>query len=81
MSEQPVVAGKASIPIEVVEGKTYYWCTCGKSSKQPLCDGSHKGGSFSPMAWTAATTGTVRMCACKATGKAPLCDGTHKTLA
>ena len=19
----------------------HYWCTCGKSSKQPFCDGSH----------------------------------------
>ena len=25
--------------VDVVEGKSYYWCTCGKSSKQPFCDG------------------------------------------
>ena len=33
--------GDAPIGIDVVEGKTYYWCSCGKSSKQPFCDGSH----------------------------------------
>ena len=27
-------------PVEVEAGKTYYWCTCGKSAKQPLCDGA-----------------------------------------
>ena len=80
MSEQPVVAQKASMPVEVTEGKTYYWCTCGKSEKQPFCDGKHKGGAFSPLAYTATTTGTVRFCGCKHSGKAPLCDGSHKAL-
>ena len=41
-------AGDAPIGIDVVEGKSYYWCTCGKSSKQPFCDGSHKGSNFNP---------------------------------
>ena len=35
-------AGDAPIGVDVVEGKAYFWCTCGKSSKQPFCDGSHK---------------------------------------
>ena len=34
-------AGSNPIGIVVEEGKLYFWCTCGKSSKQPLCDGSH----------------------------------------
>ena len=80
MIEQAVVAQKASYPVEVVEGKTYYWCACGKSEKQPFCDGKHKGGAFSPTAYTATTTGTVRFCGCRASGKAPLCDGSHKAL-
>ena len=29
------------MPIEVEEGKTYFWYDCGKSAKQPFCDGSH----------------------------------------
>ena len=39
---KPERAGDAPIGVDVVEGKSYYWCTCGKSSKQPFCDGSHK---------------------------------------
>ena len=81
MSEQPVVAGKAPIGIDVEAGKDYFWCTCGKSAKQPFCDGSHKGSEFSPRAHTAAQSGKVYFCACKHSAKAPLCDGTHKTLA
>ena len=42
-------AGDAPIGVDVIEGKSYYWCSCGKSSKQPFCDGSHKGSKFEPM--------------------------------
>ena len=31
------------------EKKRYAWCACGKSEKQPFCDGSHKGTDFSPI--------------------------------
>ena len=34
-------AGEGTIPVDVEQGKSYYWCSCGKSSKQPFCDGSH----------------------------------------
>ena len=81
MSESPMVAGTAPIKVEVVAGKDYWWCACGKSSKQPFCDGSHKGSSFSPQKWTAEKDGDAWFCACKATGKSPLCDGSHKKLA
>ena len=80
MSESAVVAGKAPIKVEVTAGKDYWWCACGKSAKQPFCDGSHKGGTFSPMKWTAEKDGDAWFCACKSTGKTPLCDGTHKTM-
>ena len=42
MSEQPTVAGRAPMPIEVEAGKDYWWCVCGKSAKQPFCDGTHQ---------------------------------------
>ncbi len=81
MSEPtPTIAQKAPYPIEVEAGRNYWWCTCGESKKQPFCDGSHKGGPFSPMQYTAAQDGRVWFCGCKATGKAPLCDGKHKAL-
>jgi CDGSH-type Zn-finger protein len=76
----PTIAQKAPYPIEVQAGRSYWWCTCGNSSKQPFCDGSHKGSPFSPMQYTAAQDGRVWFCGCKATGKAPLCDGRHKAL-
>lgn len=80
MSE-PVVAQKSPIPVEVEAGKTYYWCSCGRSKDQPFCDGSHKGTGFTPLAWTADKSGTVYFCACKHTKNPPLCDGSHKALA
>ncbi|WP_350332911.1 CDGSH iron-sulfur domain-containing protein [Coralliovum pocilloporae] len=79
MSE-PVIAQKSPIPVEVEEGKSYFWCTCGQSSKQPFCDGSHKGSDFTPMKWTAETSGRKFFCGCKMTEGKPMCDGTHKSL-
>ena len=46
-------AGETPIGVDVVEGKSYYWCTCGKSSKQPFCDGSHTGSEFGPLTYKA----------------------------
>ena len=40
---EPVVAAKAPAKVTVEAGKDYWWCACGKSKKQPFCDGSHKG--------------------------------------
>jgi CDGSH-type Zn-finger protein len=77
---EAVIAARAPMGVEVEAGKTYHWCTCGKSSRQPFCDGSHKGGSFSPKVYVPTHSGKVWLCACKRTHKAPLCDGTHKTL-
>jgi CDGSH-type Zn-finger protein len=79
MSE-PVIAQKAPFPVEVEAGKTYYWCACGKSAKQPFCDGSHKGSEFAPVAYKAEKDGKVWFCGCKHSAKAPLCDGTHSKL-
>lgn len=76
MSE-PTIAQKAPFAMDVEEGKSYFWCACGKSSKQPFCDGSHKGTDFTPLKYTAEKTGRAYFCGCKHTDKAPLCDGTH----
>lgn len=80
MSDTPEIAQKAPFPVEVVEGQTYFWCACGKSSKQPLCDGSHKDTGFQPQKFQATKSGKVFFCGCKHSSKAPLCDGSHSTL-
>ena len=76
----PTIAQKFPIAVAVEAGKSYWWCACGNSKKQPFCDGSHKSGPFSPMEYKAESSGTLWFCACKQTSNKPLCDGTHKTL-
>ncbi len=76
----PVVARKAPYPVEVEAGKTYFWCACGRSARQPFCDGSHKATSILPERWVAPDSGRVVFCGCKASAKHPLCDGTHNRI-
>ena len=81
MSETlPVIAQKEPYRLEVEAGKSYWWCACGKSAKQPFCDGSHKGTGFSPVEFKPEAAGIVSFCGCKRSAKAPRCDGTHRTL-
>lgn len=77
---QPEIAAREPFGVDVTKGKTYFWCACGKSVKQPFCDGSHSGGPFSPISYKAAKTGKVYFCGCKNSGKKPLCDGSHSRL-
>ncbi len=67
---------------DVEAGKSYFWCSCGRSKKQPLCDGSHEGTDFKPVEYKAETTEKFYFCMCKQTadvrGK---CDGSHNKLA
>ena len=51
--KKAIRAGDTPIGIDVIEGKSYFWCTCGKSFKQPFCDGSHKGSEFTPLIYKA----------------------------
>jgi len=76
----PVIAQKGPFAVEVREGKTYWWCACGRSQRQPFCDSSHKGSEFSPIEYKADATKTVYFCGCKHSGTKPICDSTHKRL-
>ena len=38
----PKIAGRAPVQVELEPRQTYYWCTCGRSAKQPYCDGTHE---------------------------------------
>ncbi len=77
---EPQIPQKASDPVELEEGKTYFWCACGQSQRQPFCDGSHKGSDFTPVKFTAEATKRAFLCGCKHSSKAPMWDGTHKSL-
>jgi CDGSH-type Zn-finger protein len=78
--DTPVIAQRTPMPIDVEAGKKYFWCSCGKSQKQPFCDGSHKGTSFTPIEYEATSAQQIYFCACKHSKASPLCDGTHKEL-
>jgi len=73
----PVRASDGPFKVEVEEGKTYMWCSCGRSKKQPFCDGSHSGTEFIPEIYKAEETRKISFCGCKKTGAAPICDGSH----
>ena len=77
---KPIPAQKSPYPIDIVAGQMYFWCTCGRSQKQPFCDGAHKAVGLSPMPYKATETKQAWFCGCKATANAPFCDGSHKQL-
>ena len=55
----------------------FFWCACGKSKAQPLCDGSHKTTDFEPIKFTVTEKKTYSLCGCKKTKNPPYCDGSH----
>ena len=65
---------------KVEKDKNYFWCSCGKSKKQPFCDGSHVGSEFQPLEYTADESEKKFFCTCKRTKNKPFCDGSHNTL-
>ena len=78
--KQPVIAQKSPFAVEVEAGKSYWWCSCGKSATQPFCDGSHKDSDFSPVEYKADKSAAVYFCGCKQSANGALCDGAHKKL-
>lgn len=75
----PKIAAKTPIRVELEEGKTYAYCTCGLSENQPFCNGSHEGTSFSPTVFKCEETKARGMCRCKQTSNEfGFCDGSHK---
>jgi len=77
---KPYIADTRPQPVEMKQGETVYWCSCGRSKNQPFCDGSHKGTDFEPLEFTAEKDGKVFFCLCKRTAKPPFCDGSHKDI-
>ncbi|TNF29172.1 MAG: CDGSH iron-sulfur domain-containing protein [Bacteroidetes bacterium] len=77
--ENPDIPQKSPF-IEELQPGVYAWCACGKSSKQPYCDGSHSGTSFRPVVEKLTEPKKVAWCGCKYSGKKPYCDGSHRNL-
>ncbi len=76
----PVIAARTPVSVTLEAGKTYYYCTCGRSADQPFCDGSHQGTAFTPQEFSVDEDRKAALCRCKHTKDAPFCDGSHAQL-
>ena len=77
--QKPVIADKMPAVMKLEAGE-YWWCSCGKSAKQPFCDGSHKGSSFQPQKAVLDEAKNVALCNCKNSANGAFCDGAHSRL-
>jgi CDGSH-type Zn-finger protein len=77
---ESIVAQKGPFAVEVVAGRRYFWCACGRSKRQPFCDGSHAGTGLTPVPFAATANEQVWFCGCKRTGTKPFCDDSHEAL-
>lgn len=68
---------KSSPAMVILDAGTYYWCSCGRSAKEPFCDGSHKGTGKEPVEFTLAEKKELALCNCQRTKTTPFCDGSH----
>jgi len=79
MSDSAVAKqGPCSVALKV--GRTYFWCACGRSQRQPFCDGSHAGTEFTPLRFTPRDDHDAVLCGCKRTRIGPFCDCTRDRL-
>lgn len=76
----PVIVQKAPFPVDVTAGQKLFWCSCGKSERQPFCDGSHQGSQFTPIPFEADADKTLYFCGCKHSKNGAFCDGSHNAL-
>lgn len=63
----PIIADNRPKKVILEQGEKYFFCACGRSKKQPFCDGSHAGTDFKPKAFTAEESGEAYLCQCKHT--------------
>lgn len=73
------IADRKPIAIHLKAGQ-HHWCACGRSSSQPLCDGSHRGTDIAPLAFDVDAEMDAHLCLCKQSKNPPYCDGTHAKL-
>ncbi|MFA5941222.1 MAG: CDGSH iron-sulfur domain-containing protein [Sinimarinibacterium sp.] len=76
----PHCAQAAPFLLQLAPGE-YQWCACGRSQRQPFCDGSHVGTDLRPLRFTVSgKPRLVWLCGCKQSHSRPHCDGTHNRL-
>ena len=80
MADDPIPAQLNPYLVDLEADKKYYWCRCGRSNKQPFCDGSHKGTGIEPIEFKVPKAGSFNLCGCKQTDDKPFCDGSHNLL-
>lgn len=73
---EPVVV-QTSPMVQRTQAGSHWWCSCGRSTTQPFCDGSHKGTGLTPVKVDLPEEKAIAWCACKHTANAPFCDGSH----
>lgn len=73
MSDKPNDKEIGSLIMSMEAGE-YFWCACGKSAKQPFCDGLHNGTGKEPCAITFEKNQEVMWCMCTNTKTPPICD-------
>ncbi|KAH9388208.1 2 iron, 2 sulfur cluster binding [Tyrophagus putrescentiae] len=80
ITEKGLIFDVKPVKFTPTEGKTYFWCSCGESKKQPFCDGTHKRPDIKlrPVKWECTEVKPYFICNCKQTNRAPFCDATHK---
>ena len=79
---EPEIAQKSPFIHKVEEDGKLAWCSCGKSQKQPFCDGAHarEDTGMTPVKIECAETKRYALCGCKHTAGEPFCDGAHSEL-
>jgi len=77
---KPIIAAKKPAKADLKAGEKYFWCTCGRSSSQPFCDGSHRGTGMTPLSISVEEDTEAFLCQCKASANPPYCDGSHTRL-
>lgn len=69
-----------SQPIQIFleADKEYHYCTCGKGKDGILCDGSHKGSKFTPIAFSIKQSKDYYLHPCKKSVNEAFCDSAHE---
>ena len=75
----PKIVQKKPYVMKMKAGK-YAFCTCGQSSKDPFCDGSHAGSEFRPEIVVLEEDKKAAWCGCKRSSKGAFCDGAHNKI-